>query len=210
MSFSLLEKDSDFQWVCHADDPDESRFLTQLSEGPLMVQDFIEDVFLSWELRLIFLGRVYSHSVLRPPTHRGDGSVKNERLHSLLDGAEEPLRCHPAEEVIKKAGEILDLIEGRITYARIDVILGRLDDGASGSTLLAFDEEGHIGPVFNSEELAAVEPCSEPCNSSPDDGGKTKRWHMYLMEVELIEPTLYLDERAAQRFGNLVLKGMCS
>ena len=161
-----------------------------------MVQDFIEDVSLNWELKMMFFDRVYSHSVARPPTHPdAQGKWRNEYLSSLL-GKKEALLCFPCQDVIQKAAGVLSLIPGRLSYARVDLVVGRLglggDDGDDKRPGAAFWQE--LGFVLD-ESKNTLEGLSA---SSVDR-------QIYLMEVELIEPSLYLSPRSAQILGDLVL-----
>ena len=206
-STSISTQDSDFQWVFDVGQPDEPRFLEQLARQPLMVQDFIRDVSLNWELKLMFFDREYSHSVTRPPTHRDPGgSPRNEYLLSLL-GEKEVLPCFPCRDVIQKAARVLDLIPGPLSYARVDLVIGRLglEEGYDGKTTDSFGSTGAPDASFW-QELGFV--LDEPIDRREAHPATSMHRRVYLMEVELIEPSLYLSPGSAQTLGDLVLERM--
>ena len=150
-----------------------------------MVQEFVDDVLVNWETKLIFFDRVYSHAVLVSPIHGVNDLVGQNAIDAIDDAeevsCEEPepnpggsrrvrSRYIPDDFVIKKAGEILDLIEGRLPYARVDVVVGTRDV-----------EKNDLEGPFETEKI------------------------LYLMEVELIEPSLYFEPSSAGVFGDLIL-----
>ena len=184
-----------------------------------MVQDFIEDVALNWELRLIFLDRVYSHSLARPPTHHDEQrSPTNEYLSSLLGEEEEAIVCYPDDRIIQKAGGILDLIEGHLAYTRIDVIVGRLrrdqgDDEKDGRNADHLSRAENPKNVEFWRQLGFVVDDGRSIDlvgaEDEDDKRETNDDRViHLMEVELIEPALYLTPKSAEVLGNGILARM--
>jgi len=119
-----------------------------LSESGAMVQRFVDEVQTRGEWSFMFFGGEYSHAVLKRPK-AGDFRVQEE-----YGGYAESVK--PAPPLIEQARGIIELVPGRLLFARVD----------------------------------AVEV----------DGS------LWLMELELIEPHLFLscDPLAPQRFAEAI------
>ena len=240
-----------------------------------MVQEFVDDVLVNWETKLVFFDRVYSHAILGSPIHGGvkemeeendrNGSEslgecvriekesrffnrenrdfhlnantlsetnaipraiveeishesKSESNSESKSSAKQKFRCgyYPDEYVIAKASKVLDLIDGRLPYARVDVVVGTKKAAApveaAGGLLCATggSEDGDTGGGND----GATGGCDDGATGENDGGSSEspagdsfkKENMIHLMEVELIEPSLYFDSSSAVVFGNLVLE----
>ena len=133
-----------------------------------MVQQFVDDIVDKWEMKLIFLDRIFSHAMVKSPSHdANDGLDENLGVGSAFSRKRKTttVPCVPGADVIERASEVLDSIEGRVVYARVDVVL---------SDLRNVDERNVL----------------------------------YLMEIELIEPYLFLDRKSGEVLGKLILDRM--
>ena len=99
--------------------------------------------------------------MVKPPSHYGQDGLLEDGLSLEIaprrETTHDPCDPPPPPSVIEKASEVLDLIPGRLSYARVDVVL----------------------------------------NPNKD--------HIYLMEIELLEPALWLDETSGKIFGDHIL-----
>jgi len=84
-----------------------------LTQSELMVQPFIKEIQTEGELSIIFIGREYSHSVVKSP--------KENDFRSNYFGNAVKL-AHPSEEIIQQAKKVYDTIESPLLFARIDGI----------------------------------------------------------------------------------------
>jgi glutathione synthase/RimK-type ligase-like ATP-grasp enzyme len=102
-------------WRVSADDVNpeaESRFRRLTALGPVMVQPFLTELARDGEWSLMFIGREYSHAVLKRP-RAGDFRVQYEH------GGTAEARTPPAH-VVSTASDILRRVRGPLLYARVD------------------------------------------------------------------------------------------
>jgi len=114
------------------------------SDCDVLVQPFVPEIVDDGELSFIFLGRAFSHAVLKRP-RGGDFRVQNDFGGSAT-------RIDPPRDLIAQAERIVTTLGERWLYARVDCIVR--------------------------------------------DG------QLVLMELEATEPSLFLDEAAAERFAD--------
>lgn len=128
---------------------DQARFEALLADGDALVQEYATEVRSPGEWSFVFLGREYSHAVLKTPAE-GDFRVQAEFGGSVLAAT-------PPRALIEQACRIADGIRAPWLYARVDGI---------------------------------------------DRGGAFS-----LMELELIEPQLFLGQEPAapSRFADAIL-----
>jgi len=127
---------------------DQARLDQMLSAGDVMVQPLLPEVSDAGEWSLLFLGRRFSHAVLKRPAP-GDYRVQWEFGGSAVSAA-------PADHLIADAARVIAAVPGDPLYARVDGV----------------EREGRL----------------------------------VLMELELIEPHLFLgwDARAAGRLARAI------
>lgn len=131
-------------WIAAAGGDNQGRFAAALEQGDLLLQPFMPEVNSEGEWSLIYLGRRFSHAVIKRPA-QGDFRTQDE-YGARIEAIE------PPDFLLAQAGAILDKVEGPLLYARVDGLL--------------------------------------------------RRDQFYLMELELIEPSLFLEHhpQAAGRF----------
>lgn len=93
----------------------QAAFAGVLAGGGALVQAFVPEVLTEGELSLVFFARRYSHAVRKRP-RAGDFRVQVDH-----GGTREP--CAPPEWVVARASECLALVDGPLTYARVDGIV---------------------------------------------------------------------------------------
>jgi glutathione synthase/RimK-type ligase-like ATP-grasp enzyme len=93
---------------------DQTRFDQQVTERPVLVQPFAEEVVTSGEWSIVFFDGAYSHAVLKTPAP-GDFRVQEE-----LGGRGEPRQPSPA--IVEQAHRTLSHVPGPLLYARVDGI----------------------------------------------------------------------------------------
>ncbi len=114
-----------------------------------MVQQFMDSVIDEGEFSVFFFGEDYSHTILKTP-QKGDFRVQEEhggRLKSI---------AHPEKELLKAARNLLETLNPKPLYSRMDYV-------------------------------------------------RTPQNSFALMELELIEPSLYfnMDPQSPQRFARI-------
>jgi len=114
------------------------------STGDVLVQPFVPEIVEDGELSFVFLGRQFSHAVLKRP-RSGDFRVQHDFGGSAT-------RIDPPRELIAEAERIAATLGERWLYARVDCVV----------------REGQL----------------------------------LLMELEATEPSLFLDQAAAERFAD--------
>jgi glutathione synthase/RimK-type ligase-like ATP-grasp enzyme len=96
-------------------DPDEETFAALAAEGDVLVQPFLEEVVRDGEWSLIFFGGTFSHAVLKRP-RAGDFRVQNDFGGSSV-------LTVPSAELVAEAARVLEAIDGRWLYARVDGVV---------------------------------------------------------------------------------------
>jgi glutathione synthase/RimK-type ligase-like ATP-grasp enzyme len=133
-------------WVTTAESApaDQATLVSQISEGDVIVQKFMDEILTGGEISLLFFNKEFSHAV------RKNAKPGDFRIQTQFGGTVTPIT--PDTKVLKQAVNIVNRIEEPLLYARVDGI---------------------------------------------ESGG-----NFYLMELELIEPVLYVDgnERACENF----------
>ena len=109
----------------------------ELPPGEAMVQPFLPSPQSEGEYSYLFFDRAYSHCLQKRP-QAGD-----YRVQALYGGTETVYDPPPAEKAV--AQQAVDLVEGDLLYARVDLM--RLPDGA-----LALMELELIEPYFYPEQ----------------------------------------------------------
>jgi glutathione synthase/RimK-type ligase-like ATP-grasp enzyme len=92
----------------------QSRFSDLLSRTGTIVQEFAPEIQQTGEWSLVFFDKKYSHSMLKQPKN-GDFRVQSE-----WGGAE--LVAEAPDNLIAQAQKVVDTVEDRILYARVDGI----------------------------------------------------------------------------------------
>ena len=96
------------------DGSDEPRFPQQLAGGVPLIQPFLPEVTQEGEWSLVFLDRTFSHAVVKRPA---TGDFRSQEEHGARI---EPTRV--PDNLLEQARAVLEQVEGRLLYARVDGI----------------------------------------------------------------------------------------
>lgn len=83
-------------------------------DAPFLVQPFIESVIDPGEFSLFFFYGTYSHTILKTPA-LGDFRVQEEHGGWLK-------KVEPAMKLLRAAEKVMDVLSGRLLYARLDFV----------------------------------------------------------------------------------------
>lgn len=124
------------------------RLRNTFESRPFMIQPFMDNIIREGEFSLFFFGDTYSHTILKTPKNN-DFRVQEEHGGRLK-------KVEPGEQLLNTARELLEYIQPRPLYSRMDYV-------------------------------------------------RTPRNTFALMELELIEPSLYfnMDPESPRRFANV-------
>jgi glutathione synthase/RimK-type ligase-like ATP-grasp enzyme len=87
--------------------------------GPVLVQEYVAAVENEGEWSLIYIDNRFSHSVIKKP-RRGDFRVQREFGGSVQE-------AQPPDMVVKFADSVLEKLDSRILFARVDLIASQQD-----------------------------------------------------------------------------------
>jgi glutathione synthase/RimK-type ligase-like ATP-grasp enzyme len=87
-----------------------------LGNSGVMIQEYMPEIAAEGEWSFIFFGSSFSHAVRKHPTS-GDFRVQEEFFGKYR------LEPHPPAQLIQQAGDVLNVVEEPLLYARIDGIV---------------------------------------------------------------------------------------
>ncbi|MEM7105727.1 MAG: hypothetical protein AAF502_21495 [Bacteroidota bacterium] len=82
---------------------------------PWIIQEYLSDIEIAGELSMVFINRIYSHAVLKTP------QPGEFRINGQYGG--QSRRVEPKKSIIEKARHILETLEEKPLYVRIDGVL---------------------------------------------------------------------------------------
>ena len=92
----------------------EDEFEALVRDSGALVQPFLAEVQASGEYSFVFFGREFSHAVLKNP---GDGEFRTQEAFGGVWTA-----VCPTERQIGEAAMVLDVVDGPLLYARVDMV----------------------------------------------------------------------------------------
>lgn len=106
-------------WVTQGGSSDQLRLTTQLKQGDVIIQKYIEEISTRGEVSLIYFDKQYSHAILKRP-QKGDFRVQSQYGGSIE-------KYFPTPQLLYLTQSILESIPEDLLYARIDGIVN--EDG---------------------------------------------------------------------------------